>query len=157
MKNFPAVSSGFEIETEISVHASQLRLPVAEVGVRYGQRPDGSTSKLRTVADGTNILKAMVVLLKEHRPFAFFGWIAAGFFSVALVLGIPLIVTFAQTGLVPRVPTAVLSTGLAVIGLLSAAVGLTLDSIAKGRLEAKRLAYLRFPALAPEVSVSSEK
>ena len=157
VKNFPAVSSGFEIETEISVHASQMRLPVAEVPVQYGQRPVGSTSKLRTVADGTNILKAMVVLLKEHRPLAFFGWIAVGFFSLALVLGVPLIFTFAQTGLVPRVPTAVLSTGLAVIGLLSGAVGLTLDSIAKGRLEAKRLAYLRFQSLPPGAGNSFER
>ena len=99
----------------------------------------------------------MVVLLKEHRPLAFFGWIAAGFFSLALVLGVPLIVTFAQTGLVPRVPTAVLSTGLAVIGLLSGAVGLTLDSIAKGRLEAKRLAYLRFQSLPPGADGSFER
>ena len=143
VKSFPAVSSGFEIETEMSVHASQLRLPVAEVEVSYGSRPDGSASKLRTVADGTNILRAMLVLLKENRPLAFFGAIAGAFFTVALVLGVPLAVTFAQTGLVPRLPTAVLATGLVLMGLLSAAAGLILDSIAKGRLEAKRLAYLR--------------
>ena len=142
VKSFPAVSSGFEIETEMSVHASQLRLPVAEVEVSYGSRPDGSASKLRTVADGTNILRAMLVLLKENRPLAFFGAIAGAFFTVALVLGVPLAVTFAQTGLVPRLPTAVLATGLVLMGLLSAAAGLILDSIAKGRLEAKRLAYL---------------
>lgn len=142
VKSFPAVSSGFEIETEMSVHASQLRLPVAEVEVSYGSRPDGSASKLRTVADGTNILRAMLVLLKENRPLAFFGAIAGAFFAVALVLGVPLAVTFAQTGLVPRLPTAVLATGLVLMGLLSAAAGLILDSIAKGRLEAKRLAYL---------------
>lgn len=145
VKSFPAVSPGFEIETEMSVHASQLRLPVAEVEVSYGRRSDGSASKLRTVADGTNILRAMFVLLKENRPLAFFGWIAAVFFAVALGLGVPLAVTFAQTGLVPRLPTAVLATGLVVVGLLSAAAGLTLDSIAKGRLEAKRLAYLQNP------------
>ena len=143
VKSFPAVSSGFEIETEMSVHASQLRLPVAEVEVSYGSRPDGSASKLRTVADGTNILRAMLVLLKENRPLAFFGAIAGAFFAVALVLGVPLAVTFAQTGLVPRLPTAVLATGLVLMGLLSAAAGLILDSMAKGRLEAKRLAYLR--------------
>ena len=142
VKSFPAVSSGFEIETEMSVHASQLRLPVAEVEVSYGSRPDGSASKLRTVADGTNILRAMLVLLKENRPLAFFGAVAGAFLAVALTLGVPLAVTFAQTGLVPRLPTAVLATGLVLMGLLSAAAGLILDSIAKGRLEARRLAYL---------------
>ncbi len=143
VKSFPAVSSGFEIETEMSVHASQLRLPTAEVEVSYGRRIDGSASKLRTVADGTNILRAMLVLLKENRPLVFFGAIAGAFFAMALVLGVPLAVTFAQTGLVPRLPTAVLITGLVLMGLLSGAAGLILDSIAKGRLEAKRLAYLR--------------
>ena len=142
VKSFPAVSSGFEIETEMSVHSSQLRLPTAEVEVSYGRRSDGSASKLRTVADGTNILRAMLVLLKENRPLAFFGAVAGAFLAVALTLGVPLAVTFAQTGLVPRLPTAVLATGLVLMGLLSAAAGLILDSIAKGRLEARRLAYL---------------
>jgi len=144
VKSFPAVSSGFEIETEMSVHASQLRLPVAEVEVSYGSRADGSASKLRIVADGTNILRAMLVLLKENRPLAFFGWIASAIFAAALALGVPLAVTFAQTGLVPRLPTAVLATGLVVVGLLSVTAGLILDSIAKGRLEAKCLAYLGY-------------
>ena len=142
VKSFPAVSSGFEIETEMSVHASQLRLPVAEVEVAYGTRPDGSASKLRTVADGTSILKAMLLLLKENRPLAFFGGIAGAFFVGALVLGVPLAVTFAQTGLVPRLPTAVLATGLVLVGLLSTVTGLILDSVARARLEVKRLAYL---------------
>jgi Glycosyltransferases involved in cell wall biogen esis len=145
VKSFPAVSSGFEIETEMSVHASQLRLPVAEVEVSYGTRPDGSVSKLRTVADGTNILRAVLVLLKENRPLVFFGAIAGMLFTAALILGVPLAVTFAQTGLVPRLPTAVLATGLVLMGLLSGASGLILDSIAKGRLEVKRLAYLQNP------------
>ena len=145
VKSFPAVSTGFEIETEMSVYASQLRLPVAEVEVDYGTRPDGSSSKLRTVADGTNILRAMFVLLKDHRPLAFFGWIAATSWTVAVALGIPLAVTYVDTGLVPRLPTAVLVTGLLVIGLLLAGVGLVLDSLAKGRVEAKRLAYLQNP------------
>ncbi len=149
VKSFPAVSSGFEIETEMSVHASQLRLPVAEVEVSYGTRPDGSASKLRTVADGANSVRAMLVLLKENRPLAFFGWIAGAFFTVALVLGDPLAVTFAQTGLVPRLPTAVLATGFALVGLLSGLAGLVLDSLAKGRLEMKRLAYLHHRSLPP--------
>ena len=142
VKSFPGVSTGFEIETEMSVHASQLRLPVAEVDIDYGSRPDGSTSKLRTVADGTNILRAMLVLLKDNRPLAFFGWIAGACWAVAIALAVPLAVTYAETGLVPRLPTVVLATGLAVVGLLMTTAGLVLDSIAKGRLEAKRLAYL---------------
>jgi glycosyltransferase involved in cell wall biosynthesis len=142
VKSFPAVSTGFEIETEMSVHASQLRLPVAEVDIDYGSRPDGSTSKLRTVADGTNILRAMLVLLKDNRPLAFFGWIAGACWAVAIALAVPLAVTYAETGLVPRLPTVVLATGLVVVGLLMTTAGLVLDSIAKGRLEAKRLAYL---------------
>ena len=142
VKSFPAVSTGFEIEAEMSVHASQLRLPVAEVEVDYGARPEGSASKLRTVADGTTILRALLVLLKEYRPLVFFGWIAAACWTGAVALGVPLAVTFARTGLVPRLPTAVLATGLVVIGLLMTTAGLVLDSIAKGRLEAKRLAYL---------------
>ncbi len=146
VKSFPAVSSGFEIETEMSVHASLLRLPVAEVEVDYGTRPDGSVSKLRTVADGTNILRAMLVLLKEHRPLAFFGWIAGVCYVASLALGVPLAVTYADTGLVPRLPTAILATGLVVVGLLMTTAGFVLDSIAKGRLEAKRLAYLTVTA-----------
>jgi len=142
VKSFPAVSNGFEIETEMSVHASQLRLPVAEVDVNYGTRPDGSTSKLRTVADGTNILLAMLVLLKDNRPLAFFGWIASTCWAVAIALAVPLAVTYADTGLVPRLPTVVLATGLVVVGLLLATAGVVLDSIARARLETKRLAYL---------------
>jgi len=146
VKSFPAVSNGFEIETEMSVHASQLRLPVAEVDINYGTRPDGSTSKLRTVADGTNILLAMLVLLKDNRPLAFFGWIASTCWAVAIVLAVPLAVTYADTGLVPRLPTAVLATGLVVVGLLLATAGVVLDSIARARLETKRLAYLAIAA-----------
>ena len=142
VKSFPAVSSGFEIETEMSVHASQLRLPVAEIEVSYGDRTGDSSSKLRTMADGSNILLSMFALLKDNRPLAFFGWVAAGCLTAALVLGVPLIVTFSQTGLVPRLPSAVLATGLVLIGLLSAALGLILEASARGRLEAKRLAYL---------------
>jgi glycosyltransferase involved in cell wall biosynthesis len=144
VKSFPAVSTGFEVETEMSVHASQLRLPVAEVDVDYGTRPDGSTSKLRTVADGTNILRAMLVLLKDNRPMAFFGWLAAACWAVAAALAVPLAVTYAETGLVPRLPTAVLATGLTLLGLLLTTSGLIMDSIARARLEAKRLAYLRW-------------
>lgn len=141
-KSFPAVSTGFEIETEMSVHASQLRLPVAEVEVAYRSRPEGSESKLRTVADGCRILRAMLVLLKDNRPFALFGWVAAASMMTALALGVPVVVDYSQTGLVERLPTAVLATGLVVVGLVQMAIGLILESVARGRVEAKRLAYL---------------
>lgn len=144
VKSFPAVSTGFEVETEMSVHASQLRLPVAEVDVDYGTRPDGSTSKLRTVADGTNILRAMLVLLKDNRPLAFFGWLAGACYLAAVVLAVPLAATYVETGLVPRLPTAVLATGLTLLGLVFTTSGLIMEAIARARLEAKRLAYLRW-------------
>lgn len=144
VKSFPAMSAGFEIETEMSVHASQLRLPVAEVSVGYGTRPDGSASKLRTVADGTNILRTMLVLVKDNRPLAFFGWLSGVCYLAAVVLAVPVAVTYAQTGLVPRLPTAVLATGITVLGLLLTMSGLVLDSIARARLETKRLNYLNW-------------
>ena len=143
VKSFPSISTGFEIETEICVHTSQLDLPVAEIPVSYGLRPEGSKSKLNTISDGLKLLRAMLVLVKENRPFFMFGSLSilSIFSSVALV--IPLAVTYAQTGLVPRLPTVVLATGLAVLGLLFLALGLILDSIAKARMEAKRISYLQ--------------
>jgi len=117
---------------------------VAEVDVAYGTRPDGSTSKLRTVADGTGILRAMLVLLKDHRPLALFGWLAAACLAAAVALAVPLAVTWVDTRLVPRLPPAVLATGLTLLALLLATSGLLLDAVARARLEAKRLAYLRW-------------
>lgn len=142
VKSFPGVASGFEIETEMSVHASQLALPVAEVPVTYRGRPVGSTSKLRTFRDGIRILRAMVVLLKDNRPAVFFGWLAAASLAGSLLLGIPVVVSFAQTGLVERLPSAVLATGMMMVGLLLWALGRILDSVSTGRIEAKRLLYL---------------
>jgi glycosyltransferase involved in cell wall biosynthesis len=143
VKSFPAVSSGFEVETELSVHASQLRLPVAEIPVTYGARPEGSTSKLRTFSDGLKIFKSMLVLLKENRPFFLFGSLATVFFLTAVGISIPIFVTYAETGLVPRLPTAILAMGLILLCLLSVLSGLILDAIAKARVEAKRLIYLQ--------------
>ena len=143
VKSFPASSDGFEIETEMSVHASQLRLPVAEVEVSYGTRLDGSVSKLRTGADGWRILRAMVALLKDNRPMVLFGWMSALCFTASLLLGVPIIVDYSQTGLVERLPSAVLATGVALVGLVQLTMGLILDSVARGRIEAKRMAYLR--------------
>ena len=144
VKSFPAVSSGFEIEVELAVHTSQLRLPVTEVPVAYSERPKGSQSKLRTIPDGLKILKSMLVLLKENRPLFMFGSFALVSFSVSVALSIPLLVTYADTGLVPRLPTALLSASLILFSLLLIASGLILDSLAKARIETKRLAYLNY-------------
>lgn len=143
VKSFPAVSSGFEIETEMSVHASQLRLPCAEVDISYRDRIEGSDSKLHMFSDGFRVLKAMFSLLKDNRPVLLFGWLGTGFLTSALLLGIPLVVDFAQTGLVERQPTALLATGLAIISLVQFALGFLLESVARGRVELKRLIYLQ--------------
>ena len=142
VKSFPAVSSGFEIEVEISVHASQLRLPVTEIPVSYTQRPEGSHSKLRTIPDGFNILKSMLILLKENRPLAMFGSLALVSFFTSVALSVPLLITYADTGLVPRLPTAILAATFILLSLLLTVSGLILDSLAKARIEAKRLTYL---------------
>jgi len=141
-KSFPAVSRGFEIETEMSVHASQLMLPVTEVETEYGVRPEGSVSKLRTFHDGFRILSVFFLLLKETRPAFFFGGIAAAFAAAALLLGAPLIIEYVETGLVPRFPTAVLSASLVVIAALSGMCGLILDSVSRSRVELKRMFLL---------------
>ncbi len=142
VKSFPAISRGFEIETEMSVHASQLRLPVAEIEADYGARPEGSASKLSTVRDAIRIFGMMALLYKEIHPARFFGLVAAALVGVALVLGVPLVETWIETGLVPRFPTAILATGLMVLAGIALTCGLILDSVARGRLEQKRFAYL---------------
>lgn len=145
VKSFPALSTGFEVETKMSVHASQLRMPVAEVDTRYDARVAGSQSKLRTVHDGTRIMSAMILLFKEVRPLVFFGLVTAVLTVASLVLGWPLIETWRSTGLVPRFPTAILAAGLMILAALSLACGLVLDSVARGRLEQKRFNYLSLP------------
>lgn len=150
VKTFPALSRGFEVETEMSVHASQLRMPVAEIDTHYRARSDASRSKLRTVRDGTLILSAMVMLFKEVRPLPFFGLLAALLCLVSLALGWPLLETWRHTGLVPRFPTAILATGLMLLAALALACGLILDSVARGRLEQKRFNYLSLTQLRTE-------
>lgn len=145
VKSFPAVSAGFEIETEMSVHASQLRMPVLETPTSYGARQEGSVSKLRTFRDAWRILRTFVLLFKEIRPAAFFGLLAASLALLAVLLAVPLVTTFVATGLVPRFPTAVLVTGLGLMSAISATCGLILDSVARGRLELKRLNYISMP------------
>jgi glycosyltransferase involved in cell wall biosynthesis len=147
VKSFPAVSTGFEIETEMSVHASQLMIPVAEIDLNYGRRPDGSASKLRTGRDGFRILRMFAMLMKETRPFVFYSAIAVLFWATGLILMLPVIATYLETGLVPRLPTAVFATGLFVIAFLLAGCGLILDSLSRSRVEQKRILFLTVPAL----------
>jgi len=150
VKSFPAMSSGFETETELTIHALELALPVAEIPTPYSVRAQGSMSKLQTYKDGLRILRLILVLYKNERPLRFFSLIAAVLGAVALLLGVPLFVTFAQTGLVPRQPTAILATGLVLLSALSFVTGLILDTVTRGRREVRRLAYLSIKA--PEAS-----
>jgi len=142
VKSFPAVSAGFEIETELAVHALALRMPVAEIPTPYGARPQGSVSKLRTYRDGWHILWMIVTLFKEERPLTFFAIIFAVLALASVLLGTPVILTFMDTGLVPRLPTALLSTGIMVLAFLSLASGVILDNVTRGRREMKRMMYL---------------
>jgi glycosyltransferase involved in cell wall biosynthesis len=142
VKSFPAESQGFEIETELTIHALELRMPCAEMPTAYGVRPEGSSSKLSTYRDGLRILTLIARLVKDERPFQVFGMIALGFALASLWLGIPVIIEFVGTGLVPRLPTAVLATGLMLVGVMSFSIGLVLDTVTKARRETKRLAYL---------------
>jgi glycosyltransferase involved in cell wall biosynthesis len=146
VKSFPVLSSGFEIETEISVHALELRMPVGEQITLYGARPEGSASKLSTFRDGWRILKTIVVLYRIERPLLFFGTFGGALLLVALLLGLPLARTYLMTGLVPRLPTAVLVTGMTIIAVLCFFAGLILDTVTRGRREMRRLAYLAHPA-----------
>jgi glycosyltransferase involved in cell wall biosynthesis len=147
VKSFPALSTGFETETEFTVHALELAMPVGEVPSRYKDRPAGSTSKLRTYTDGIRILRTIVILIKEVRPLQFFTTAAAVLAVISVLLAAPVITEFFRTGLVPRLPTAVLATGVMGLAFLSTTCGLILDSVARGRKEAKRMAYLAIPAL----------
>jgi len=146
VKSFPVLSEGFEIETEMSVHALELRMPVGEVETSYGARPEGSQSKLSTYSDGWRILKTIGTLYRVERPTLFYGSIGALLVVAAIVLAIPLVVTYAHTGLVPRFPTAILATGLTIIAVLCFFAGLILDTVTRGRREVRRLAYLSLNA-----------
>lgn len=142
VKSFPAISTGFEVETEMSVHASLLRMPVLEMETRLRERPAGSVSKLHTVRDAIVILKTIIYLFKEVRPALFFGALAVLLAGLSIGLGIPLVETYLEIGLVPRFPTAILATGLMLMAGLSLGCGLILDSLARSRLEQKRMVYL---------------
>ncbi len=142
VKSFPLLSSGFEIETELTVHALELGLAVAEIDTPYYARLEGSSSKLNTWRDGFRILGTIIKLYRAERPLSFFGAIGIALGLASLGFAIPVFVTYFETGLVPRLPTAVLSTGLMVLAFLSIAVGLVLDTVTRGRREAKLFAYL---------------
>ena len=142
VKSFPVLSSGFEIETEMSVHALELRMPVGEVETRYLARPEGSESKLSTFGDGWRILKTIGTLYRVERPVLFYGTIAVILLAAAILLSIPLVITYLHTHLVPRGPTAILVTGMAIVAVLCFFTGLILDTVTRGRREMRRLAYL---------------
>jgi hypothetical protein len=146
VKSFPALATGFETETEFTVHALELCMAIGEVRTAYRDRPAGSVSKLRTYSDGLRILRTIVVLVKEERPLQFFSLCGLALLLLGAGLGLPVVMDFLATGLVPRLPTAVLATGLVLLSFLSLAAGLILDSVTRGRKELKRLAYLAIPA-----------
>lgn len=147
VKSFPVLSDGFEIETELAVYALELSLPVAEVETPYYARPEGSFSKLNTWRDGFRILGTMLKLYRSERPLRFFTAIGILLAVAAVILAIPIVITFIETGLVPRLPTAVLAMGLMIMALLSVSSGLVLDTVTRGRREMKMLAYLSQPSL----------
>ncbi|MCA1501789.1 MULTISPECIES: glycosyltransferase family 2 protein [unclassified Bradyrhizobium] len=146
VKSFPVLSDGFEIETELAVYALELSLPVAEVETPYYARPEGSFSKLNTWRDGFRILGTMLKLYRSERPLRFFTVIGILLALASIIFAIPIVITFIETGLVPRLPTAVLSMGLMIMALLSVSSGLVLDTVTRGRREMKMLAYLSQPA-----------
>jgi glycosyltransferase involved in cell wall biosynthesis len=145
VKSFPVLSDGFEIETELTVHALELAMPVAEVETPYYARPEGSFSKLNTWGDGLRILRTILKLYRSEKPLRFFSAIGAFLALVSIGLAIPILVVYLESGLVPRLPTAVLSTGLMIVAVLSVSSGLVLDTVTRGRREMKLLAYLSQP------------
>lgn len=150
VKSFPALSSGFEIETELTVHALALRMPIAEISTQYKERPAGSESKLNTYRDGFRIVRTIILLIKEEKPLPFFLLLSATLVLISVALSVPIVVTYMETGLVPRFPTAILSTGLMLLASLSLASGIILDAVTKGRHEIKRMRYLSIPLLGSE-------
>ena len=145
VKSFPAASKGFEIETELTVHALQLRLPCTEMDTAYGARAEGSASKLNTVRDGLRILRMISLLVREERPLLFFGTAALALIVAAGVLSVPVVRDYIDTGLVPRFPSLIVAVALIALGMLSIGCGLILDTVSRARLEQRRLAYLATP------------
>ena len=147
VKSFPASARGFEIETELTVHALALQIPSTELPTPYRERPAESFSKLNTWRDGLYILMKIIRLFKDERPLAFFSWFALAFAAIAFILSWPIFLTYLETGLVPRFPTAILSSALMILAFLSLTAGLVLDTVSRGRRELKRLHYLSYPGI----------
>jgi len=145
VKSFPALSKGFETETELTVHALELRMPVTELDTPYGARPEGSASKLSTYRDGWRILRLILQLYKHERPLAYFSTLAVLLALVSVGLAVPIIIDYVNTGLVPRFPTAILSTGIMILAFLFFIAGVILETVTRGRQEIKRLLYLQMP------------
>lgn len=152
VKSFPALAHGFETETELTVHALELRMPYGELITPYGVRPEGSVSKLSTYKDGLRILKTIIKLYATERPLLFYSIVGLVFAVAGTALSIPLAVTYFETGLVPRIPTAILSTGLLLSGVTSFVAGLILQATTLSRREFKRLSYLAIPAIPRDAS-----
>ena len=147
VKSFPALAVGFETETEFTIHALELKMPIGELATSYRGRAAGSRSKLHTLSDGLRILRTIMMLVKQERPLQSFGLTGAILLAAGLGLGLPVILEFLNTGLVPRLPTALLATGLVLASSLAFVCGLVLEQVARGRKELKRLAYLSIPAI----------
>jgi Glycosyl transferase family 2 len=147
VKSFPALATGFETETEFTIHALELRMPIGELVTQYRGRVTGSRSKLHTISDGIRILRTIMKLVKQERPLQSFGLTGAALLTVGLALGLPVVLQFLHSGMVPRLPTALLATGLILASSLSCVCGLVLEQVARGRQELKRLAYLSIPAI----------
>ena len=145
-KSFPVISQGFEIETEMSVRALELRMPVGEIVTAYAARTEGSTSKLSTFRDGWRILRMMLMLYRMERPLWFFGFFSCILVVAAMILSVPVLLTYLETGLVPRFPTLITTVGLGILAALGGLTGLVLDTVTRGRREMKRLSYLSYPA-----------
>ncbi|NHK29539.1 glycosyltransferase [Parvularcula flava] len=147
VKSFPMMARGFEVETEFTIHALELNMPIGEIDTHYGERPPGSVSKLNTIGDGIRILSTIALIMKQERPMMVFGLVALALFLLCVVLLAPVATTYFMTGLVPRMPTVVIASALLIIAMLSTACGLILDTVTRGRQEAKRIAYLAIPGV----------
>lgn len=151
VKSMPLLSTGFEVETELAIHALELRMPIGEITADYKERPIGSESKLSTFKDGFRILRTILQLVKEEKPVVFFSFIAALLAALSVAIAVPIFLEYIETGLVPRLPTAVLSTGLMMLSCLSLTCGMILDTVTRGRREAKRMNYLNQPIFQPRI------
>jgi len=156
VKSFPSLATGFEIETMLTIHTLDMRLPHSQIECVYSERTGATTSKLNTFRDGMRILGTIVLLFKEFHPFRFFGVLSTLLIAVALALGIPVVIEFIETGLVPRVPTAILSTGLMVLAGIGLTCGLILDSVSRSRREIKRLHYQSLPSVLESLSIRTD-